>query len=39
MSTPNLVFYLTPTLFTSIGKFVSKVESLVLVICVLLREH
>jgi len=39
MNTPNYVLFLTLALFTSIGKIVSKVESLVLVICVLVREH
>jgi hypothetical protein len=39
MNTPNSVLCLTPTLFTSIDKFTSRVESLVLMICVLFCEH
>jgi hypothetical protein len=37
MNIPNSVLYLAPTSFTSTGKFASRVESLVLVICVLFQ--
>jgi hypothetical protein len=39
MNIPNLVLYLTLVFFTSTSKFVSRMKSLVLVTCVLFREH
>jgi hypothetical protein len=39
MNTPNLVLCLTFASFMNIGKFASRVETLVLMICALFRGH